>query len=68
MKKLKEKVIGIIVVFLGLLPFLIRIPKIAEKIGDISAYSPGTIIYQVVLIILGILLIYEKKQQRMVIQ
>jgi len=58
--KIKEKIIGIAIILLGVLPFLLKI----EKIGTIftankfiSYLSPGGIIYQGIIIILGIVLI-----------
>lgn len=61
--KIVDFLAGIVVLFLGLMPFLARIEAIASKISFIG--SPGGTVYQTVLIILGVLLIaYSLKQPK----
>ncbi len=59
---LKEKLIGLVLVIAGLFPFLLKV----EAIGDIftkytflSYLAPGEIVYQIIIIVLGILLIWK---------
>ena len=59
---LKEKLIGIILIILGALPFLLKIEKISSWFTTnkiLSFLSPGEIIYQIIIILLGILLIWR---------
>ena len=58
----KEKLIGLVLIVLGVWPFLLKI----EAVGDFfSSYkflevlTPGEIIYQVALVALGVLLIWR---------
>lgn len=53
--------IGLAVLFMGLLPFLTRIEAIAEKISLLG--RPGEIVYQVILIVLGVLVIVYSMQK-----
>lgn len=53
--KIVDFVAGIAVLFMGLLPFLTKIDLIAGKFALIK--EPGTIAYQAILIVIGILLI-----------
>jgi hypothetical protein len=55
MMRIVDFLSGVVVLFMGLLPFLTRIEAIAERFAFIK--EPGTTTYQVVLIIVGILLI-----------
>ena len=57
---IKDKVIGIILIAIGALPFLLNVEAVDKFFTDyqfLSYILPGEIIYQVVLIILGALLI-----------
>ena len=59
---LKDKVIGIILIIMGILPLLLKINVISEKISQnkiLSLFVPGSIIYQIVIIGLGFLLIWR---------
>jgi len=56
----KEKLIGLILVFLGVLPWLLKIESINESIGK-YATSPGTGMYQTIIIILGLFLLVKIK-------
>jgi len=58
---LKEKFIGLILIVLGVLPFLLKIEKINSVFSKISFLIPGEIVYQIIIIILGILLIWKLK-------
>lgn len=58
-----DLLIGLAVLFMGLLPFLTRIEAIAEKISVIG--EPGSTIYQIILIVIGVLVIaYSLKQEK----
>ena len=62
--KIKEKLFGIILVGLGALPFLLKIESIGTAFTSnkiLSYLTPGEIVYQVAIIILGILLIWTVK-------
>ena len=58
---LKERLIGVILIIIGALPFLLKF----EPIGDFFTGSvleilvPGELIYQLVIVILGALLIWK---------
>tara|TARA_Y100000310_G_scaffold269239_1_gene282303 strand:- start:979 stop:1200 length:222 start_codon:yes stop_codon:yes gene_type:complete len=63
---LKEKLIGLILVIIGALPFLIKIEAIGSKIAEYSFLNPivpGNIIYQGIIIILGLLLVLRLKHR-----
>lgn len=61
--KLIDFFIGIAVLFMGLLPFLARIEAVASRISLIG--KPGEVVYQVILIVLGVLAIaYSLKQEK----
>lgn len=53
--KIIDFLIGIAVLFMGLLPFLTRVRAVSERIAVIG--QPGSIVYQVVLIVIGVLTI-----------
>ena len=58
---LKEKIIGLIIIIAGVLPLLLKVEKIANffaKNKFLSYLVPGEIIYQIIIIILGVLLIW----------
>ncbi len=60
----KEKIIGLILIMVGILPFVINFSS--DKITNqelINNIVPGTIIYQVVLIILGIVLVLMRAKK-----
>jgi hypothetical protein len=59
--QIKEKIIGILLILLGALPFLLKINTISTWFTAnkfLSFFSPGGIVYQIIIIILGILLIW----------
>ena len=63
---LKEKVIGLIIVIFGALPFLTNIPQITgaiEKYAFLKTIVPGSLPYQIIIIALGISLIWTLKPQ-----
>lgn len=53
--KILDFLFGIVIVILGLLPFLLKVESIAEKLGILG--KPGDLIYQGILIALGIIMI-----------
>ena len=56
----KSKVIGILLIALGALPWLLKIQAVNDKIGTYAA-NPGEYLYQAVIIILGLLLLVKFK-------
>jgi len=59
---IKEKLLGLILIIIGALPFLLKIDRIAAffaKYKFLSYIVPGEIIYQIILIVIGILLIWR---------
>ena len=57
MTLIKYKLIGAVLIIVGALPFLSKIKTISD-IKALSYLTPGSTIYQVILIILGLLLIW----------
>lgn len=53
----KEKLIGLILILVGALPFLMKINAINLLLGKYLFIMPGQTLYQVVVIILGLLLL-----------
>ena len=62
---IKEKLIGIILIVVGALPFLLQIESVNNSLpANIMAYlAPGEIIYQIVIIALGLWLILRVRHQ-----
>lgn len=64
MGKLKEKVIGLVLIVLGVWPFLLKIRAVGDyfaQYGFLTALTPGEIVYQVAIIVLGLALIWTIK-------
>ena len=63
MASLKQKVIGIILVIAGLLPFLLKINVVAELFNNpvLNYLIPGKIAYQLLIAILGVVLLWRRK-------
>ena len=60
----KEKLIGIILIVIGALPFLLKIDSISNVFTGNTVLSyiiPGEIVYQLIIIILGILLVWRSR-------
>lgn len=61
--KIVDFVVGIVVLFMGILPFLTKIEAVGEKLALIK--EPGTLAYQAILIVIGVLLIlYATRSER----
>jgi len=63
----KEKSVGIILIIIGLLPFLLNIAIINNFITSfplVHYLVPGELVYQAVLILLGIFLFYKVRPDR----
>lgn len=63
---LKEKLIGLILIIAGLFPFLLKIESLGNlftKYTFLSYFAPGEIVYQIILIALGILLIWNFRRR-----
>jgi len=61
---IKQKFIGILLIIMGILPFLLTIKPISDSLSNytfLTYLNPGEILYQAILIILGILLIWTVK-------
>lgn len=60
----KEKLIGILLVLIGLLPFLLKIKAVGDfftKYTFLSYFAPGEIVYQIIIVVLGVLLLWRIK-------
>ena len=60
---IKEKILGIILIVLGAFPFALKVDRIANffaKYTFLSYLTPGEWIFQAVLIIIGILLLWRR--------
>ena len=60
----KEKVIGLVFVVLGAWPFLLKIDQVSSFFSAykfLEVLTPGEIVYQVAVIALGVLLIWNLK-------
>ena len=58
---IKNKLVGLILIIIGILPFLLKIESVAtafEKYTFLSYLIPGELIYQIIITCLGILLIW----------
>ena len=53
---IKPKIIGIIIIIIGALPFLMKLEAISN-LTFLESITPGSILYQTIVIILGILLV-----------
>jgi hypothetical protein len=65
---LKEKMLGFILILVGVIPLLSKIESMNAyfSTGFFSYLNPGSAIYQIILILIGILLIWSMKpKQRM---
>ncbi len=62
----KEKLFGFLIIILGAYPFLLKISKINAALGKYTWLLPGQYVYQILLILLGIFLILERKNKNAV--
>ena len=63
----KEKLAGIVLVALGLLPLLLKVESISKSVSTnswISYIVPGTIFYQIIIIAVGILLVITIRKKK----
>lgn len=60
---IKEKFIGLLIIVLGILPFLTKIKSVSENYKFLSYFIPGEILYQAIIIILGILLVWRIRRK-----
>lgn len=58
----KEKIIGFLIILLGAYPFLLKIQNINSVLGKYTWLAAGAMGYQIILILLGLFLIIEKKK------
>jgi len=61
---MKNKLIGLILIIIGILPFLLKIQSISDSLTKYTFLSylvPGEILYQVIIIALGAWLIWTVK-------
>lgn len=59
---MKEKLIGLILVVLGVWPFVLKVEAIKTFFSQykfLEVLTPGEIVYQVVVVLLGVLLILK---------
>jgi hypothetical protein len=62
----KEKIIGLVLILLGAWPFLLKIEAVGSFFSQykfLEVLTPGEIVYQIVLIVLGVLLIWRIKSR-----
>lgn len=60
----KEKLIGFLLIVLGAWPFALKVPSVSEFFSSypfLEMLTPGEIVYQIIIILLGILLIWTIK-------
>jgi len=60
----KEKVLGIVLILAGVLPFLLKIHAVSNFFTSnvvLNFIVPGEIVYQILIIILGILVLWTAK-------
>jgi len=57
----KEKLVGILLIIVGVLPFLLKIEALNTAIGKYTWLLPGGIVYQAVIVVLGVALIWRKR-------
>jgi hypothetical protein len=59
----KEKIIGLVLIGLGVIPFLFKISSVSKFFTEkkLLFLMPGEIIYQVIIIALGVALIWKLK-------
>jgi len=63
MKLAIQKVIGTILIVIGALPFLLMIEVVNTWMtANMSWIIPGSIIYQAVIVVIGVVLLIEKRQ------
>jgi hypothetical protein len=58
----RGKFIGVFLILLGLWPFLVRVDSVGKFISSykfLSFFAPGEMVYQIVLIVLGVLLLWR---------
>ncbi len=61
---IKEKLIGLVLIIVGAWPFLLKINLIGNFFSQykfLEVMTPGEIIYQTIVIILGIMLLWKLK-------
>ena len=59
---IKNKLIGIVLIVLGVWPFLLKIESVGAYFATykfLEVLTPGEIVYQAVLIVLGVLLVWK---------
>ncbi len=57
---IKEKIIGIVLIILGAIPFLSTTESISETLAKYPFLVPGETGYQVIIMVLGVLLIWKR--------
>jgi hypothetical protein len=60
----KEKIIGILIVLLGALPYLLKIKSIGSAMAKYTFILPGQLTYQIILVVLGAFLIIEMRNRQ----
>lgn len=66
MATMKNKLIGLILIIIGVLPFLLKIQSVSDSLAKYTFLSylvPGEIIYQIIIIALGAWLIWTVKHR-----
>ncbi len=64
--RIKEKFIGMALIIIGALPFLLKTKSISDFFTQnkiLSFIIPGELVYQIIIIVLGVLLIWTLKSK-----
>jgi hypothetical protein len=65
--RFKEKLVGILLIIIGALPLLLKIKSVADsfaKYALLSWMAPGEFVYQMIIILLGVILVWENRYSR----
>ena len=63
---IKNKLIGLLLILLGAWPFLLKIESVGTFFAEykfLEVLTPGEIVYQIVITVLGVLLIWGVKSR-----
>ncbi len=67
MMRFKEKLVVIVLIIIGALPLLLKIKSVADSFAKYTFLSwlvPGDFFYQLIIILLGVILVWEGRYSR----
>lgn len=67
MVRFKEKIVGILLIIIGLFPLLNGIKPVADSLSKytwLSFFNSGGVVYQFVIVVLGVILVWEGRRYR----